>query len=141
MRTFNPGGQASDPNPGDQLTFGKVSGPGWLNVATNGSLSGTPLSADVGSNSMVVSVTDPSGLSATTTMTMVVVAAPGIQSTASCQGNVLQLNWSGGIAPYQVKYITNLADPDWKNLGDPLPTTSLSLPATNDAVFYRIYGQ
>ena len=72
---------------------------------------------------------------------VVVVAAPGIQSTASCQGNVLQLNWSGGIAPYQVKYITNLADPDWKNLGDPLPTTSLSLPATNDAVFYRIYGQ
>jgi hypothetical protein len=41
---------ASDPNPSDSLTFAKVSGPAWLNVATDGTLSGTPLSPDVGTN-------------------------------------------------------------------------------------------
>ena len=32
----------------DLMTFSKVSGPAWLNVSTNGILSGTPGAADVG---------------------------------------------------------------------------------------------
>src|SRR5258707_12477860 len=32
-------GQATDPNPGDNLSFAKVGGPAWLNVASNGTLS------------------------------------------------------------------------------------------------------
>ena len=39
---------ASDPDIGDLLTFSKVSGPSWLSVAGNGSLSGTPLSTNAG---------------------------------------------------------------------------------------------
>lgn len=48
---------ASDDN-GDALSFAKVSGPNWLSVATNGDLSGTPASSDLGLNSFVVSVSD-----------------------------------------------------------------------------------
>ncbi len=46
----------------DVLTFAKVSGPAWLNVAADGSLSGTPGSSDVGDNSFTVSVRDGSSM-------------------------------------------------------------------------------
>jgi hypothetical protein len=49
---------ADDADAGDTLTFAKVSGPAWLNIATDGTLSGTPANADVGSNVFTVSVTD-----------------------------------------------------------------------------------
>ncbi len=58
---------ASDPD-GDPLTFSKVSGPSWLNVAPNGSLSGTPGAGDVGLNSWTVQVDDGRGGSATATL-------------------------------------------------------------------------
>ncbi len=51
---------ASDPD-SDPLTFSKVSGPLWLSVGTNGTLSGTPGSADRGVNTFVARVTDSSG--------------------------------------------------------------------------------
>jgi hypothetical protein len=53
---------ARDPNDGDALTFTKIAGPAWLTVATDGTLSGTPATADTGSNSFTVRVTDSHGL-------------------------------------------------------------------------------
>jgi len=50
-------GSATDPD-GDTLTYSKVSGPEWLKVASDGTLSGTPLSGDVGVNDFIVDVTD-----------------------------------------------------------------------------------
>ncbi len=58
---------ASDPD-GDTLSFSKVSGPAWLNIAANGSLSGTPAAGDVGLNSWTVQVDDGRGGSATATL-------------------------------------------------------------------------
>jgi hypothetical protein len=46
---------ASDPD-SDPMTFSKVSGPTWLSVATDGTLSGTPGAGDVGANSWTVQV-------------------------------------------------------------------------------------
>lgn len=51
----------SDPDLNDALTFTKISGPAWLNVAANGTLSGLPLPADAGTNSVTVRVTDLGG--------------------------------------------------------------------------------
>ncbi|MGB0743350.1 MAG: putative Ig domain-containing protein, partial [Opitutales bacterium] len=45
---------------GDPMTFAKVSGPAWLSIAGDGTLSGTPANQDVGINSFTVSVTDGS---------------------------------------------------------------------------------
>ena len=53
-------GYASDPD-NDPLTFSKISGPDWLDVAADGTLSGTPLISDVGANSFTVRVTDSFG--------------------------------------------------------------------------------
>lgn len=54
-------GQATDDNVGDLLTFQKISGPAWLSVATDGSLSGTPVATDSGLNIFEVEVADGHG--------------------------------------------------------------------------------
>jgi hypothetical protein len=131
---------ASDPNLSDALTFAKVSGPNWLVVAANGTLSGAPISTDVGNNIFVVSVSDVGGLSDTATMNIDVTAAP-IISTISVQAGNLLLEWSGGIPPYQVQSTTTLLSPDWQDVGGPISSNSLSLTPTNDVMFYRIGGQ
>jgi hypothetical protein len=46
-----------------QLSFSKRSGPGWLTVAADGTLSGTPTNLNVGMNSFTVQVETLSGLS------------------------------------------------------------------------------
>jgi hypothetical protein len=51
----------SDPDSGDTLTFSKISGPAWLTVASDGTLSGTPSNEDVGMNSWTINVTDNNG--------------------------------------------------------------------------------
>jgi hypothetical protein len=43
---------------GDPLTYSKTAGPAWLNVATNGVLSGTPTSGNLGVNVFTVQVSD-----------------------------------------------------------------------------------
>jgi autotransporter-associated beta strand protein len=48
---------ATDSN-GNTLAFSKLSGPEWLSVAIDGTLSGTPSNSDVGLNSFTVSVSD-----------------------------------------------------------------------------------
>ncbi|MDB6064190.1 MAG: Sedolisin [Pedosphaera sp.] len=134
-------GSATDPNSGDVLTFAKVSGPAWLNVAGNGGLSGTPYSADVGTNSFVVSVSDPGGLLNTATLNIPVSAAPAITSAISSTSSNLLISWSGGIAPYQVQMATNLLNNSWTNFGGVLNTNTLTITPSNDAAFYRIMGQ
>ena len=57
-------GFASDPDEihGDTLVFSKSAGPAWLEVATDGSLSGTPGNGDAGPNGFTLRVTDGGGL-------------------------------------------------------------------------------
>ena len=55
-------GSATDIDVGDTLTYAKVGGPAWLNVATSGTLTGTPGNSDMGVNQFVVRVTDSGGL-------------------------------------------------------------------------------
>lgn len=65
-------GNAADPDAGDGLTFSKVSGPAWLSVAPNGTLSGTPGNSNVGANSFTVRVSDPWGLSDDATLNITI---------------------------------------------------------------------
>ncbi len=46
---------------GDTLTFSKINGPDWLVVAADGSLIGTPTTADIGTNTFIVQVNDGKG--------------------------------------------------------------------------------
>ncbi|HET7625985.1 MAG TPA: putative Ig domain-containing protein, partial [Verrucomicrobiae bacterium] len=125
----------------DFVTFAKLNGPSWLTIAENGLLSGTPHSGDVGVNTFVVRANDSGNLFDQATFSIAVAAAPPIISEISVQDSNLTLNWSGGIAPYQVQMTTNLISPDWENLGGAVSGNSLVILPTNAATFYRILGQ
>jgi len=53
-------GSATDAD-GDPLTYSKVTGPAWLNIAPDGTLSGMPGSGDNGMNMWTVEVSDGRG--------------------------------------------------------------------------------
>jgi uncharacterized repeat protein (TIGR02543 family) len=65
---------AGDAN-SDPLSFTKVSGPAWLNVGADGSLSGTPGNSDVGLNSFTVSASDGSAPAVQATLDITVLTA------------------------------------------------------------------
>jgi uncharacterized repeat protein (TIGR03803 family) len=132
---------AFDPDFGDVLTFSKVSGPAWLGVASNGSLFGTPFSSSVGTNTFVVSIADFDGLFNSATMNITVTPAAAIVANISLNDTSLMLNWTGGIAPYQVMMTTNLNSPSWQNIGSPTSLTNLILSPSNAGAFFRIQGQ
>jgi hypothetical protein len=62
------GDKATDPDLawGDTLAFQKMAGPAWLTVSAQGLLGGRPSSANLGTNTFTVRVTDVSGLFAET---------------------------------------------------------------------------
>ena len=60
---------------GDILTYTKISGPVWLAVAADGTLSGTPAVGDVGDNTFTVRVTDGGGLFDQAVITLTIVPA------------------------------------------------------------------
>jgi hypothetical protein len=127
-------------NFGNLLTFSKVSGPAWLNVAGNGALSGMPLSTNAGIDSFVVAVIDLYGSTNSATMYVNVTAIP-IYETILNQGGEVLLEWAGGVPPYQVMTTTNLASPTWQNLGSPTSATNVLITPTNAGLFYRVQGQ
>lgn len=59
---------ASDVDAGTSLTFSKDSGPAWLTIAADGTLSGTPTTGNVGENRWVAKVTDNTGREGFTTL-------------------------------------------------------------------------
>lgn len=71
---------ATDPLEGT-LTFVKTGGPAWLSIASDGTFSGTPTTADIGANSFVVDATN-ADTSATATLVVRVVdpSAPEISA-------------------------------------------------------------
>jgi alkaline phosphatase D len=66
---------ATDPN-GDTLSYSKLTGPAWLSVGTDGSLSGTPAPSDQGANVFTVQVDDGTDGTDTATLDITVVGPP-----------------------------------------------------------------
>ena len=57
---------------GDTLSYSKLTGPAWLAVAADGSLSGTPAQSDAGANVFTVEVDDGNGGTDTATLNITV---------------------------------------------------------------------
>jgi F5/8 type C domain/Bacterial Ig domain len=66
---------ATDPDQGDGLSFSKISGPSWLRIAANGSLSGTPPAGSEGQNRFTIRVTDEVGSTDTAQLLIEIKAA------------------------------------------------------------------
>ncbi len=60
----------------ETLTFAKLTGPAWLTVAADGTLSGVPSFQDSGENLFLVRVTDPSGATSDAELRIHVIAPP-----------------------------------------------------------------
>jgi uncharacterized repeat protein (TIGR03803 family) len=126
--------------PGGTVLFAKLDGPAWLNVDSDGTLSGTPALSDLGTNTFTVNLSDTNGWACAATMRIPVVASSCITASIVRQGATLWLTWFGRTPPYQVQMATDLANPVWVNVTGPLNTNSMPLTTTG-AAFYRIQGQ
>ena len=121
---------------GEELRFAKLSGPAWLSVAVNGTLSGTPAATDNGINLFSVSLSDTNGLTSSAIMTINVVPLPTVWITRL--GTKVILNWDGGQTPNVVQIADNLLKPNWQDLGFPSTNRSLLIKPSNAAAYYRI---
>jgi len=133
--------QVLAPSLADNLTFAKLSGPSWLIVTADGALAGTPLDADVGTNSFIVAVTDSDGLTGSAVMDVSVgqtVAAISLQ--IGIENNLLALSWTGGKPPFQLQVSTNLAHVVWENRGGLITNYTLSVVPSDPVAAYRIQG-
>jgi uncharacterized repeat protein (TIGR03803 family) len=134
---------------GDFLIYGLVSGPTWLNVATNGLLSGTPGAANLGTNTFIVGATNAGGGSTATRL--IVVAAPGAPSfVAGLQSygtNGFKLTFTGPSGQtYEILASTNLSVTNWTILATgTFSGTNVTFTDTNavnsTAKFYEIESQ
>lgn len=111
----------TDPDPLDTHTYAKLSGPAWLTVAANGSITGTPTGADLGTNLFSVRASDQRHGAVTNLLSIAV------------QGSPVQL--SAWLATH------GLADPNadsdgdgWTNEAEYLANTNPTLPASGIAV-------
>ena len=66
-------------------SFSKVSGPGWLNVSSNGIIRGTPGNGDIGSNSFRVRVTDTGNGQTTDATLTITVFGVGAEKVSQLQ--------------------------------------------------------
>jgi hypothetical protein len=104
IRSQTLAGSAIDPqdqaNPAT-LTWAKVGGPAWLNVAPDGSLSGTPTAGDIGVNQWTVSAANT--YPATTATLRIIVAA----SSATAPIEVVSREfWDGRLNPHAADGVT-----------------------------------
>lgn len=141
---------ASDPDVayGDVLSFAKVSGPGWLTVATNGALAGLPTAADMGSNAFTVSVTDSEVLCATGALDLTVLpaepASPPLLHLQTDAGNAsLQISWPPTYVSYHLEGQTNPSgaglSSNWWPLGG-MVSNRISVPVEPNigSAFFRL---
>jgi autotransporter-associated beta strand protein len=83
-------GAASDPDPGDTLTYSKASGPAWLAVTADGTLSGTPTVNDSGTNNFTIRAVDAAGASS---FAVLAITLPASTATGTWSANA-DGNWS-----------------------------------------------
>ena len=115
---------ATDADAGDVLSFQKSSGPAWLTVSSDGQLSGTPVTTDVGTGSFTIKVSDSSFATATATLNITVANtndAPVFKTNpvVSPSGSEKSIYVGGTLATYAT-------DP---NAGDTITFSKVSGPA------------
>ena len=109
---------------GDTVTFTAVPAPGYAFAGWSGDASGTmnPLVLALNTNTLITAnfaVAPPTNL------------APVFQAVAQ-SGGTLTLTWGTVTGQtYQVQYTTNLAQPDWSNLGDATLATNTIMSASD----------
>jgi hypothetical protein len=122
---------ASDPD-GDPLTFSKVAGPEWLEVAGDGTLSGIPGSSDEGVGNWTVRVEDPYGGADEAFLDIAVnIAAQPVVSIVLSNGQAM-ITWEPGLGT--LESADDLLGP-WSAVTSAQPHAE---PIGSGARYYRI---
>jgi hypothetical protein len=103
------------------MTFSKISGPVWLTVASDGTLSGTPTNSNVGVNAFTVRV-DTTGGYHTATLNITVVNTNDVPAFTS---DPINEKYAIQGSPYSSSIADDATDPD----SDPLTFSRISGPA------------
>jgi hypothetical protein len=137
-------GSATDVDAGDILTYSKVSGPSWLNIATNGILSGTPGPGDVGAFPCTIKVEDYSLASDTAELNITVDSAP-VPPVMSIEtaGSQVEILWPASSNGFSLYCTTNLMEPVvWSPVTN-IPSIqtngwTVSMPVHESSCFFRL---
>jgi hypothetical protein len=137
-------GLADDVDAGDALTYSKVSGPAWLNVAADGALSGTPGAGDAGANMFTVKVEDPSLASDTATLNITVDSTlPPPVLNIEVSGSNIEVFWPASPAGFSLYGATSLEPPVvWSSVTN-IPVSqgdqwTVSIPNDEAPRFFRL---
>lgn len=133
---------ANDPNASDTLTYSKVSGPAWLTIAPDGSLSGTPQNSDAGMNTFVVQVADIGGLTANATMHIFIVSLAVPELHMLRGSSDLTFTWPTTHVGWTLEYSPNLLPGSWIEVIGSEEHSSAVLPIIPNALqgFYRLHA-
>jgi hypothetical protein len=130
----------------DTVSYYKFSGPGWLNVAADGTLSGTPASWNVGFNSWIVQISDGNGGTDTATLQITVaneLILPKI--TIQSAGSNLEVLWPSSFSEFSLECSTNLLSSGWAAVtNSPVLQDDnwvVTLPITDAPPFFRLKAQ
>jgi hypothetical protein len=139
-------GDATDAD-GDTLTYSLVTAGSWLNVATNGAMTGTPLIGDLGTNTLSVRVDDGNGGIVTNTLEIIVdnVPTPPTWSSASFtqkanggtefdegQAELSYLNWRVSNPASNAFTIAIVSGPSWLSVENAVSGKIVGTPAAAD---------
>ncbi|RLS52181.1 MAG: tandem-95 repeat protein [Planctomycetota bacterium] len=136
-------GWASDPDAGATITYSKVSGPAWLAIASDGTLSGTPEFGASGLDSFVVRATDNTSL--TTEATLQITVWPYVLTGS---GSISREVWTGiagtsvsaiplGSAPNISDTLTSFEGPsNWADNYGTRIRGYLTAPSTGSYIFW-----
>ena len=133
----------TDTNANETLTFSKLTGPAWLAVAGNGTLSGTPGSTDLGPNTFSLRVVDSAGFVDEATGIVFVwnPAPPELSASLAEAGVKLELAGTPG-QRYRIEFQAALPPTGpWQVLNEVSSLTDSSFtvtdPATTSERYYR----
>ena len=105
-------GSAMDADPGDTLTYSRVSGPTWLEVQPNGDIWGFTSGVAPGLNSWIVQVSDGDGGTDTATLQIWVGSAPTPPAISiQVSGSDLAILWPASATGFSLYGTTNLLSP------------------------------
>ena len=108
---------------GDALTFSRILGPTWLEVAADGAISGTPGPADLGQNHWTVRVQDDGGAFEDAQMRLTVAGSSGNAPPTFAADPFDEIDATEG-QPYSATLADDATDPDF----DPLTFSKISGP-------------
>ncbi|QJE98937.1 cadherin domain-containing protein [Luteolibacter luteus] len=102
-------GAASDADAGDELSYSKISGPEWVSIAADGTVTGVPGKGDVGISEVVVRATDKSGAFGEALLWIVVV---NVNDPPVFLAPILALPEAAEDEEYAVALANHVVDPD-----------------------------